>query len=82
MRVPQADINNYCDKLEYFQRKLCLKDNGKNTEEILFLLHHLERTRSDMKVMKDSNAALTVFYSLWQDSKIAPLMEKYGLTRI
>ena len=29
--------------------------------------------------MKDLDAALTAFYSLWQDSKIAPLMEKYGL---
>ena len=36
MRVPQADINNYCDEIEQFQRKLCLKDNGTNTEEILF----------------------------------------------
>ena len=29
--------------------------------------------------MKDLGAALTAFSSLWQDSKIAPLMEKYGL---
>ena len=78
MRGFQAAIKDHCDELEYFQRRLCLKDDGTNTEEILFLLRHLEKTRSDMKAAKNLGAALTAFYSLWQDTKVAPLMEKYG----
>ena len=79
MRAPQGAIKSHCDKLECFQRKLCLKDNGTNTEEILLLLRHLEQTRTDMLCTKDFGAALTIFYYLWLDPKIAPLMEKYGL---
>ena len=82
MKAPQAIIKSHCDELEYFQRKLCLKDNGTNTEEVLFLLRYLEKTQSDMKATKDFGAAFTFFYLLWQDLKIAPLMEKYGLTRL
>lgn len=81
MRTPQGVIKSHCDELEYFQRKLCLKDNGTNTEEILFLLRYLEKMQSDMKDMEDFGTALTIFYSLWQDPKIAPLMEKYGLAK-
>lgn len=79
MKSPQTVIKQHCDELEHFKRKLCLKDNGTNTEEVLFLLRYLEKTQSDMHAMKDLGAALTAFCSLWQDSKIAPLMEKYGL---
>ena len=43
MRGFQAAIKDHCDELEYFQRRLCLKDDGTNTEEILFLLRHLEK---------------------------------------
>ncbi len=61
MRASQAVIKSHCDELEYFQRKLCLKDNGTNTEEILFLLRHLEQTQSDMKAAKDFSVALLPF---------------------
>lgn len=79
MKAPQAVIKKHCDELEYFQRKLCLKDNGTNTEELLFLLRHLERIRVDMLSSEDFDDALAAYYSWRYDPKITPLMEKYGL---
>ena len=58
MKAPQAVIKKHCDELEYFQRKLCLKDNGTNTEELLFLLRHLERIRVDMLSSEDFDDAI------------------------
>lgn len=53
MRTPQGIIKSHCDELEYFQRRLWLKDNGTNTEEILFLLRYLEKMQSDIKKIAD-----------------------------
>ena len=79
MKAPQAVIKSHCDELEYFQRKLCLKDNGTNTEEALFLLRHLERIRVDMLSSEDFDDALAAYYSWRYDPKNETLMKKYGL---
>ena len=59
--------------------KLCLKDNGTNTEEIRFLVRQFEQARSQMLATKDFGKALTIFFNLLQDTRVHPLMEKYGL---
>lgn len=79
MRAPQAVNKSHCDELEHFQRKLCLKDNGANTEEVLFLLRHLERIRVDMLSSEDFDDALAAYYSWRYDPKNEALMKKYGL---
>ena len=79
MKAPQAVIKSHCDELEYFQRKLCLKDNGTNTEEVLFLLRHLERIRVDMLSSEDFDDALAAYYSWRYDPKNEALMKKFGL---
>ena len=79
MRLPSAVIKSHCDELEYYQQKLCLKDNGTNTEEILFLVRQFEQARSQMLATKDFGKALTIFFNLLQDTRVHPLMEKYGL---
>ena len=79
MRVPQAVNKSHCDELEYFQRKLCLKDNGANTEEVLFLLRHLERIRVDMLSAENFDDALAAYYSWRYDPKNEALMKKFGL---
>lgn len=79
MRAPRAVIKKHSDELEQFQRKLCLKDNGTNTEEILFLLCHLERKRVDLLSSEDFDNALAAYYSWRYDPKNEALMKKYGL---
>ena len=79
MRLPEAVIKEYCDQLEYFQRKLSLKDHGINTEEILFLLRQFEQARHQMLSVNDYDKASTIFFNLLHDSKIQHLMKKYGL---
>lgn len=79
MKAPQAVIKSHCDELEYFQRKLCLKDNGTNTEEVLFLLRHIERIRVDMLSSEDFDDALAAYHSWRYDPKIEALMKKFGL---
>ena len=79
MRAPQTVIKKHCDELEYFQRKLCLKDNGTNTEEVLFLLRHIERIRVDMLSSEDFDDALAAYHSWRYDPKIEALMKKFGL---
>ena len=79
MRAPQSAIKRYCDNLEYCQRKLCLKDNGSNTEEILFLVRCFEQARIKMQDEQDYGAAMDIYESLLATPAVCRLSEKYGV---
>lgn len=79
MRAPQTNIDILCAELDRYQRQLCLKDNGTNTEDILFLLRRFEHTKSQILSTTDPIDALTILFDLIHDPKIRPLMDKYGL---
>lgn len=78
MQTPEAIAKSYISRLDHYQNKLLLKDNGENTAEILRMIRVLERIRLKMLNTKTPTEAIEIYRSMGNE-KVAQLMRKYGI---
>lgn len=79
MKTVRSVLTDYLHKLNQYQAQLLRKDNGSNTEDILFLCRYLEETRTMTEEASDVYKALRVYRLRLTDDKVSDLMEKYGI---
>ena len=78
MQTPEAIAKSYFSRLDHYQNKLLLKDNGGNTAEILAMIRFLEHTRLKMLDTKTPTEAIEIYRSMGNE-KVALRMKKYGI---
>ncbi len=78
MQTPEAFVRDYISRLDQYQNKLLLKDNGENTAEILMMIRYLERIRLEMLDAQTPKEAIERYHSV-RHEKVALRMKKYGL---
>ena len=71
--------NVVLSKFNQYQARLLRKDNGSNTEDILFLYRYLEETRTMTEEASDMYKALRIYRLRLTYDKVSDLMEKYGI---
>ena len=79
MKTVYSVLTDYLHKLNQYQARLLRKDNGSNTEDILFLYRHLEETRTMTEDASDVYKALRIYRLRLTDDKVSDIMEKYGI---
>ena len=79
MKTVHSVLTDYLHKLNQYQAQLLRKDNGSNTEDILFLYRYLEETRTMTEEASDVYKALRIYRLRLTDDKVSDLMEKYGI---
>ena len=79
MKTVQAVLDGYLHELNQYQAHLLQKDNGTNTEDILFLYRYLEETRTLMEDAPDAYKALRIFRLRLTDDRVSNLLDRYGI---
>ena len=79
MKTVQAVLDGYLHELNQYQAHLLRKDNGTNTEDILFLYRYLEETRTLAEDASDAYKALRIFRLRLTDDRVSDLLERYGI---
>lgn len=79
MKTIQAVLDDYLHELNQYQAHLLRKDNGTNTEDILFLYRYLEETRTMVEDAPDAYKALRIYRLRLSDDRVVELLERYGV---
>lgn len=79
MKSLHAVLDEYLYQLSQHQALLLRKDNGTNSEDILFLYRYLEKTRIMTEDAPDIYKALRVYRLRMVNDKVVSLMLKYGI---
>jgi hypothetical protein len=79
MKTVQAVLDGYLHELNQYQEYLLRKDNGTNTEDILFLYRYLEETRTLVEDAQDVYKALRVYRLRLAEDRVLSMLEKYGI---
>ena len=73
-------FTQYLNVINRYEEKLRYKDNGLNTEDIVYIQTVLDQAKKKMLDAVDAMTAIDIFYShIWYNDKLNRLIKKYNL---